>query len=251
MSIPKTLLPRLAKALRERVDDASFATVAEAARALEPVLSRVAEANPSRFNKLTMKGAVALGGLTAADRAGRLERFKSEPSIGIVFADVVDFTGYTARNGDEAALDLLGDLRKLVERAARSGKGEVIKHMGDGFLLIFPSASQAIRASLALNDSLDRLHSDRDLIKMRIVAHEGSPTITEDDIFGNDVNIAAHLMDNCRPGSVLVSDRAKDHAERRLKKVTFDRRRKVKVQGVADKIEVWRAEGPALETSTK
>ena len=40
MSIPRTILPHIAKRLRARVDDNSVAMVAEAARALEPVLSR-------------------------------------------------------------------------------------------------------------------------------------------------------------------------------------------------------------------
>jgi class 3 adenylate cyclase len=56
------------------------------------------------------------------------------------------------------------------------------------------------------------------------------------------VNLAAHLMDHCRPGSVMVSQSSKQRAERRLRRVRFDRRRRVKVQGVPEKVEVWRVE---------
>ncbi len=232
MSIQRTILPRIARRLRSTVDDNSVAMVAEAARALEPVLTRAALARPSRLAELTRRGAVALGGLSPAERSVRLARFKGESSIAIMFADIADFTGYTAENGDDAAIALLGRVATVVERAAILGKGEVIKHMGDGYLLVFPSSSQAIRAGLFLTRGIADLRAVGDLVAMRIVVHDGSPTIEGDDIFGHDVNLAAHLMDHCRPGSVMVSQSSKDRAERRLRRVRFDRRRRVKVQGV-------------------
>lgn len=250
MSIPRTILPHIAKRLRARVDDNSVAMVAEAARALEPVLTRAAEARPSRLTALTRRGAVALGGLTPAERAGRLARFKNEPSIAIMFADIADFTGYTAENGDEAAIALLGRVAAVVARAAGLGKGEVIKHMGDGYLLVFPSSSQAIRAGLYLNEGITRLGEDGDHVAMRIVVHDGSPTIEDDDIFGHDVNLAAHLMDHCKPGSVMVSQAAKERSERRLRKASFDRRKRVRVQGLRDRIEVWRVVATQVDEPT-
>lgn len=245
-SIRENLIPKLAKRLRERVDDESVAVVAEAARALEPLLSRAADRRPGRLTSLTLKGARSLGSLTPAERAGRLARFKGR-SISVVFADIADFTGYTAAHGDDAAIDLLEKVSHAVARATVRSQGEIVKHMGDGFLLVFSTPTRAARAALGIQEEMEAIRRGGDDVRMRIVIHEGRPTIEGDDIFGHDVNLAAHLLDHARPGTVIASNAAKERTEKRTKKIAFDRRRKVAVQGLKEKTEVWRVLAAAPE----
>jgi class 3 adenylate cyclase len=219
---------RIARKLAgRRADDRSIALVAEAARALEPVLSRALENKPSRLTELGLKGTTVLGALTGAESPGPLSFVARSKSIGIVFVDIVDFTTFTTSHGDDEAIMLLARTGELVDQAVEVGKGVCVKRLGDGFLLAFPSPSQAVRAAIALN----RLAA-RSRIDLRIAVHAGQPTVESDDLLGYDVNLAARLLQHCKPGEIVVTDEAKTKAERRLTSVSFDGRRTIRVRGI-------------------
>jgi class 3 adenylate cyclase len=219
---------RLARKLTGRMDDRSVAFVADAARALEPVLTRAQQSRPSRLTELGLKGTGVLRALADdGGETGPLSRLVGAKTIGIAFVDIVDFTTFTATHGDDEAIVLLARAGELVDRAVAVGKGVCVKRLGDGFLLAFPSPSQAVRAALALTRS-----SERDGIHLRIAVHAGHPTVERDDLLGHDVNLAAHLLESCPPGEILVTDEAKTRAERRLRSVVFANRRSIRVRGV-------------------
>lgn len=240
------LLPKVARSLRRRVDDESLALVAQAARALEPVLERAAAARPGRLTSMGVRGAGALSRL-AAEPAGRLARFATGRPIGIAFVDIAGFTAFTAQRGDAAALDLLALTENLVGEAVKLGRGEIVKRLGDGFLLAFPTPSQAVRAATALAERAEslRLIDPRSSVSLRVAVHAGRPTVRGDDLLGHDVNLAAHLLGHGAPGEVVVSQPAKEAAERRLKRVAFDSPRSVRLRGAPGDLEIFSARRPA------
>ena len=63
--------------------------------------------------------------------------------VSIVFTDLEDFTRFTSRQGDDAALDLLADHHRVIGPIVRSRGGKVVKRLGDGLMLSFPSAESA------------------------------------------------------------------------------------------------------------
>lgn len=243
------LLPRLTRSLRRRVDDESLALVAQAARALQPVLARAAAARPGRLTSIGVKGAGAVARL-AVEPAGRLARFDTGREMGIVFVDIADFTAFTAQRGDGAAVELLARTEAVVAGAVGLGRGEIVKRLGDGFLLAFPSPSQGVRAATIL---MERMRRAIDLdpgspISLRISVHAGRPRVSGDDLLGHDVNVAAHLLDHCAPGEVVVSGAAQRAAERRLKRAVFDRPRRVPLRGAPEQIEIFSARLAASAT---
>lgn len=239
------LVPKVRHALRERIDerDGTVATMVQAAEALEPVIAQAVRKRPSRLGKLGLKSAHLLGGLAMQDGRSnkRLARIARGSSVGIVFVDVAGFTGFTAEAGDEAAIELLGKLERLIGRTVREVQGEVVKQLGDGFLLAFPSASQAVRGAVALNDTVRRRRAtDPNFpVSLRIAVHAGEPLIEQDDLLGHDVNLTARLLDHCKPDRVIVSEAAKELAEKRLRKTEFGRRRLVKIRGLTTKVAVY------------
>jgi adenylate cyclase len=158
-----------------------------------------------------------------------------------VFVDVADFTHFTAEHGDDAAIELLLDTGRKVSRAVEAGRGELVKRLGDGFLLAFPSPSQAVRAAVKLAEDSGHRGDQRPAARFRIAVHAGKPVVDGDDLLGHDVNLAARLLEHCRPGEVLVSEAAKQGAERRLRSVDFGDKKDVKVRGVSEKVPVYRA----------
>ena len=230
------LAPRIARTLRRRVDDESLSLMVQAARAIEPVLERAAASKRSRLTRLGLKGTAALGSLGEDEVHGLLRDIARSKSIGIVFIDIVDFTSYTGDHGDDAGIRLLGMANGIVDKGLEVGKGVSVKKLGDGWLLAFPSPSQAVRASLHIARGASK--SD---IGLRIAVHAGNPRIDDDDLLGHDVNIAARLLDHCAPGEVLVTESAKRRAERRLKKVGWPTHRWVDVRGAQSPILVHSA----------
>ena len=240
------LKPKLAKALRARIDgnDGRMLTVVQAAGALEPIIEEAVKKRPSRLGLFGLRSAHLLAGLAADDEVSnkKLATIARGGSVGIVFADVSDFTRYTATHGDADAIELLNRLGEKIEQKTRACKGEVVKRLGDGFLLAFPSASQAVRGALSIRDAVRSLEtSDGGPPKLRIAVHAGEPLVEGDDLLGHDVNLTARLLDHCEPGEVVVSTPAKDLSEKRLKKISFGKQRSVKVKGLAGRKTIYAA----------
>ena len=249
------LVPKVKDSLRERIDEEEgpMSRVVAAAEALEPIIADAVRKKPSRLNTLGLKSAQVLANLAMEDQAAdrRLENLARNGIVGIVFVDVAGFTTFTAEQGDEAAIELIGRLAKLVERCVKAGKGEVVKRLGDGFLLAFPGASQAVRSAVSIQEAV---HKERAAdptfdLKLRVAVHAGEPLIDQDDLLGHDVNLTARLLDCCKPGTVVISEAAKEMAERRLRKIAFGRGKKVKIRGLAGKQTVYSVD-PANRVTT-
>ncbi len=120
----------------------------------------------------------------------------------ILAADVVGYS--TMMEADqEGTLAALRLLRSEVFGPAIVGnRGEVVKSMGDGWLVEFASAIDAVTCAMQLQDRL----AVHETIRLRIGIHVGDVVHDEDDVFGAGVNVAARLEALAEPGAVLVSD---------------------------------------------
>lgn len=242
------LLPKLTDNLRQRVEvdeEGAIGRLVQAAEALEPILADAFDRKPSRLGKIGLKSAHLLASLAMDDEASnsKLAAISQNSVVGIVFVDVAGFTSFTDEHGDDAAISLLKTLYPMVERAVAVGKGETVKHLGDGFLLAYPSASQAVRSAVALRGNVAeaRRRDGNEGLRLRIAVHAGEPLIEDDDLLGLDVNITARLLDHCEPDEVIVSSAARELAQRRLRTVDFASPRTVKLRGLATPMQVYSA----------
>ena len=216
-----------------------------AADALEPVLADAVERKPSFLGRLAYGTAVLIGTLTTEDArsAKRLNELASSDHVGILFIDVVDFTAYTAANGDGAAVALVKRLEQLVASICNLHEGEVVKHLGDGFLLAFGSAADAVRAGVALRDAVRKKRAaDPTFQPVRIAVHAGRPSIVDEDLIGHDVNLTARVLEYCEPGEVLVTADAAELARKEDDSLRFDAQRTVEPRGIPEPVEVLRAD---------
>jgi class 3 adenylate cyclase len=248
------LVPKVTGSLRERIEEEQgrMSTVVQAAGVLEPILADAVHKRPSRLGKIGLKSAHVLASLAAEDARsnGSLARIAEGGTVGIVFIDVAGFMAYTADVGDDAASDLLSRLEDLIVRSIRPVKGECVKQLGDGFLLAFPSASQAVRGTVALSGRLEARRRDIPL-SLRMAIHAGEPLVEQDDLLGHDVNLTARLLDHCEPGEIVVSEAAMELARRRLRKIDFDHGREVKVRGLAGRVAVYSVNPQTVVSSSE
>ena len=125
-----------------------------------------------------------------------------------------DVAGYSRLMGldEEGTLARLKGVRKaLVDPVIASHRGRIVKTTGDGMLVEFASAVDAVRGAIEVQRGMVEhnaaMRHDQ-MIQFRIGIHVGDIIIDDNDIFGDGVNIAARLEGIAEPGGVCVSDDA-------------------------------------------
>lgn len=123
----------------------------------------------------------------------------------ILAADVVGYSRLIAGD-EEGTLAALKALRgDLIEPLIAENRGRVVKLMGDGFLVEFASAVDAVTAAIGWQRRLAGDMAQRNL-RFRIGINIGEIVIDNGDIHGDGVNIAARLEAIAEPGCVCISD---------------------------------------------
>lgn len=137
----------------------------------------------------------------------------------ILAADIV---GYSRLMGvDEiGTLRALKAVRKdLVDTAIAAHGGRIVKTMGDGLLVDFPSVVDAVTCAVTIQRGMVRRNRDigeNKRLVFRIGINIGDIIIDGKDIFGDGVNIAARLESICEPGGLCISDLACDQVRGKL-----------------------------------
>src|SRR3981189_2315858 len=137
----------------------------------------------------------------------------------IVCADVAGYSRImgTDEAGTHAAFKAH---RSAVYPVILNHGGRIVKNTGDGFLLEFPSIVGAIESAIAMQalrgDGNSQLPADR-VMQFRLGVHMGDVMADEDEVFGDDVNIAVRLESVAAPGGVAISAKAHGEAGKHLR----------------------------------
>ena len=124
----------------------------------------------------------------------------------VMFADIV---GYARLMGADqnSTMEALRQLRqKLFDPTVHKYRGDVVKRLGDGWIVEFPSITDAVNCAQEIQNSL----LNHEMLKLRIGIHTGEIFVEEDDVFGDGVNVAARLETIARPGQVVISGTAQN-----------------------------------------
>jgi adenylate cyclase len=127
----------------------------------------------------------------------------------ILAADVVGYSRLVGLD-EEGTLAALKALRKsLIDPTVAKHRGRIVKNTGDGALVEFASAVDAVRCAVepqrAMADRAINISEDG-RIEFRIGINIGDIVIEEGDIFGDGVNIAVRLESIAAPGGVCISE---------------------------------------------
>lgn len=136
---------------------------------------------------------------------------------------------------DEEMANLLRERHKKVfQRLHEQYGGEILQYFGDGTLSIFPSANAAAECALELQRTLKQ----EPKVPIRIGIHSGDITFSEEEAYGDGVNIAARLESLCVPGGIFVSgkvyDDIKNHSRLRAKPLGY-----FKLKNIQQEIETY------------
>ena len=124
-----------------------------------------------------------------------------------------DVAGYSRLMG----IDEVGTLaalkairREIVDPTIGDHKGRIVKTTGDGLLVEFASAVDAVNCAMVVQALMAEQPERGPSVQFRIGINIGDIIIDEGDIFGDGVNVAARVESECKPGGVCLSDSAFD-----------------------------------------
>jgi class 3 adenylate cyclase len=118
----------------------------------------------------------------------------------VLFTDIVGSTERAQATGDRRWRELLDAHDEAARRLVAQEGGRRIKSTGDGVLAVFDGPGRAIRCAVALRKELEGLG-----IEIRAGIHTGELDVTDDDVGGIAVHIAARIMATAGPDEILVS----------------------------------------------
>jgi adenylate cyclase len=129
----------------------------------------------------------------------------------ILAADVAGYSRLMGVDEEGTLAALKAHRREIVDPKIAEYRGRIVKTTGDGALVEFGSAVDAVRCALEIQQRMAERNStvtDDRRIEFRIGINIGDVIIDEGDVFGDGVNIAARLEALANPGSICIVDSA-------------------------------------------
>jgi adenylate cyclase len=163
----------------------------------------------------------------------------------ILAADVVGYSRLMQL--DEAStLSVLKARRKeILQPLVAKHYGRVVKLMGDGALVEFASAVNAVECAVELQEAMAAANRDipeNSRIVLRVGVNLGDVMVEGSDLYGDGVNIAARLEASADPGGVLVSGSVFDYVRNKIK-ASFEDLGPQTLKNIAEPVRAYRVAG--------
>jgi adenylate cyclase len=130
----------------------------------------------------------------------------------VAFADVVGYSILMAQDGTQTLARWMAILNNVIRPLVVEHHGNLIKSIGDGVLVEFASAVDAVEWAQSVQRAIgsDDPGNGGTAIALRIAVHLGDVVSEDGDIYGDGVNVAARLQEFADPGEVVLSEAVHD-----------------------------------------
>ncbi len=159
----------------------------------------------------------------------------------IVAADVVGYSRLMGADEEGTIAALRGHRQDIIDPKLAQFHGRIANTAGDSLLIEFPSAVDALRCSIAIQQDIaarNQAVPDERRLVFRIGVNVGDVVGQGDDILGDGVNIAARLEALARPGGICLSNAAFEQVRDRLD-VAFEDWGEREVKNIERPVRVW------------
>ena len=165
-----------------------------------------------------------------------------ERRLAAVFvADMAGYSRLMERDEEGVLRRQKAHRRELIDPQIAGHGGRIVKTTGDGMLVEFASAQDAVRCAIDVQSAMAEREGDtpvEDRIVYRVGINLGDVVFDEDDVFGDGVNVASRLQGLSEPGGVCVSDIVHQAVSDRFREPFRDMGRQ-RVKNISRPIRVW------------
>lgn len=127
----------------------------------------------------------------------------------ILLTDIKGFTEKTSHKSRADVMAMLEKHKELVLPPIEAKGGRLIKTIGDAFLVVFDSPTDAVHAGISVQEKLSVYNKNKegdDRIEVRIAINSGEVTLADNDIFGDPVNITSRIEGLADAGQVYLTE---------------------------------------------
>jgi len=154
----------------------------------------------------------------------------------IVFTDLVSSTEMVGRLGDEAGRAAVRGVEETVAALASQHDGQVIKNLGDGSMVAFPSTSGALSFAVRMQEGMADSH-----LQLRIGMAAGEPVHEDGDLHGAVVVQASRIADLGAAGEIVVAESV--HQLALGKGFVFEEAGEITLKGFDEPTRLWKVTG--------
>src|SRR5947209_3679355 len=152
----------------------------------------------------------------------------------ILFVDLSSFTPLTEAMGDAAAARIVERFSELVRDNAADCDGQVLKQIGDEFMLVFPDPQRAVSFGVGVQRAAG---AEPRFPALRIGAQSGPILYREGDYVGANVNLAARVTSAAERNQFLVTDAVREAVD--LEGIEFEDVGSRSLKGVSEAVELY------------
>jgi len=160
----------------------------------------------------------------------------------ILAADVAGYSRLIGNDEEGTLAALKSCRRQLIDPKIAEYRGRIVKTTGDGALVEFASAVDAVRCAVEVQRAMADRNAhlpDTTRIEFRIGINVGDIVSDKGDIFGDGVNIAARLEGFSEPGGICVSSRVQEDVEGKLE-ISFEDAGEQQLKNISRPVRVFR-----------
>ena len=162
-------------------------------------------------------------------------------NLTIMLTDIEDFTPKTSRKTRADILRMLEEHKGLVLPVLEGKGGRLIKTIGDAFLVVFDSPTDAVLAGVEVQRLLHEHNANRqgdDRLDLRLAINAGEVTLADNDVFGEPVNITARINGIAEAGEVFFTEAV--YLAMNKNEVPSSEVGLLQLKGIAEKIRVYK-----------
>lgn len=177
----------------------------------------------------------AVGSPRGTERTAVHQMHPQRRLAAILVGDVVGYSRLMGQDERGTLRRIKAIRREVVDPNIAEYHGRVVKTTGDGILIEYPSAVEAVGCAVAIQRTMAERNAEMQVdrrLEFRVGVHEGDIVVDDQDIFGDGVNVAARLEALSEPGGICISGRVyedlagrlelpfEDRGEQQLKNIT-------------------------------
>ena len=160
----------------------------------------------------------------------------------ILAADVVGYSRLMREDEEETVARLKSLRQELLDPKVAEYAGRIVKTMGDGVLMEYPSAVDAVQYAVDIQDAMAKrnaeVHQDKRMA-FRIGITVGDVIVEGDDLYGDGVNIASRIEALANTGGICISASAYEQVRHKLS-LAYEDMGEQSLKNIADPVHLYR-----------